>query len=132
MNRKRTVVVICAVVIAVISFFTGLIVGKSEQKNSNTSSALTGGQTFYATVKENNNGSFLVEGLPVNDINFRGEFRFTVSDDTKLEWRYEDIYVNELCIGNNISITFTGDIQETYPAVIMDVTKIQLLDDEKN
>ena len=31
MNRKRTVVVICAVVIAVISFLTGFIVGKSEQ-----------------------------------------------------------------------------------------------------
>ena len=66
-----------------------------------------------------------------DDFNFRGEFRFIVSDDTKLEWMYEDISVNELCIGNNISITFTGDIQETYPAVIMDVTKIQLLDDEK-
>lgn len=132
MNRKRIMVVICAVVIATISFLMGFIVGKSEQKKSNTSSALTGGQTFYATIKENNSGLFWVEGLPVNDINFRGEFRFTVSDDTKLEWRYEDIAVNELCIGNNISITFTGDIQETYPAVIMDVTKIQLLDDEKN
>lgn len=131
MNKKRIMVVICAVVIAIISFLTGFTAGKSEQKNSNTSFALTG-QTFYATIKENNNGSFLVEGLPVNDINFRGEFRFIVSDDTKLEWMYEDISVNELCIGNNISITFTGDIQETYPAVIMDVTKIQLLDDEKN
>lgn len=125
-------VAVCAVVIAVISFLTGFIVGKSDQKNTNMSSALTGSQTFYATIKENNSGLFLVEGLPVNDINFRGEFRFTVSDATKLEWRYEDISVNELSIGNNISITFTGGIQETYPAVILDVTKIQLLNDEKN
>lgn len=132
MNKKRIMVVIFAVVVAVTSFLMGFIVGKSEQKSSNMSSALTGSQTFYATIKENNNGSFLVEGLPVNDINFRGEFRFAVSDDTKLEWRYEDISVNELSIGNNISITFTGGIQETYPTVILDVTKIQLLNDEKN
>jgi len=88
-------------------------------------------QTFYAEIKNINNTNLLVDGLEVNDINYRGEFSFKVSEKTKIEWRNTKIDFSELEKGDNISITFTGDIQESYPAKINDVVKIQLLDDEK-
>lgn len=88
-------------------------------------------QTFYAEIKKINGTNLLVDGLDVNDINYRGEFSFKVTGQTKLEWRNTAIDFSELDEGDNISITFEGEIQETYPARINDVVRIQLLDDEK-
>ena len=50
--------------------------------------------------------------------------------ETELEWRNTKINVTDLNVGDNISITFTGEILDSYPAQIKDVVKIQLLDDE--
>ena len=88
-------------------------------------------QTFYAKITNINNENLLVDGLDVNDINYRGEFSLKVKEHTKIEWRNIAINIEELDKGDNISITFKGEIQETYPAQITDVVKIQLLDDEK-
>lgn len=87
-------------------------------------------QTFYAVIKENNDGHMLVEGLDVNDINFRGEFTFTVLPETELTWRYTPVSLSDFDPGDTVSVTFTGEIMESYPAQIADVVKIQLLDDE--
>jgi len=91
----------------------------------------TNSQTFYAEIKNINNTSLLVDGLEVNDINYRGEFSFKITEETKLEWRNTTIDISDLDEGDNISITFEGEIQETYPANINDVVRIQLLDNEK-
>lgn len=88
-------------------------------------------QTFYAEIKNINGANLLVDGLDVNDINYRGEFSFKIDEETKLEWRNTTIDISDFDEGDNISITFEGSIQETYPAKISDVVKIQLLDDEK-
>lgn len=48
-----------------------------------------------------------------------------------MTWRYTEISVEDLDIGDTVSITFTGEIQETAPAKITHVTQIQLLEDEK-
>ena len=46
------------------------------------------GQTFYAVIDQID-GSFLtVTGLEVNDINHRGQFTFSVEENTVLEWRH--------------------------------------------
>jgi len=88
-------------------------------------------QTFYAKITKINNTNLLVDGLDVNDINYRGEFSFKVKENTKLEWRNTEIDISDLDEGDNISITFKGAVQESYPAGITDVVRIQLLDDEK-
>ena len=67
----------------------------------------------------------------MNDINYRGTFDFSIRKDAKLLWRGETIAVSDFHIGNTISITFSGEIQETNPAHILNVTRTQLLDDEK-
>lgn len=89
------------------------------------------GATFYATITDKNENHFTVEGLSVNDINGRGAFTFSLDEDTVLEWRHTPVTADELEVGDNISITHTGEILEIYPANIVKVLRVQLLDDEK-
>lgn len=87
-------------------------------------------QTFYATISDIQNNTFTVTGMEVNDINFRGSFRFTIADGTKITWRYTDISVDDLDVGDNIAITFTGEILEIDPGQIQQVEIIQLGDEK--
>ncbi len=88
-------------------------------------------QTFYATVSDIRDNAVTVTGMEVNDINFRGEFCFSVTEETEITWQYTDISLGDLEAGDNVSITFTGEVMETSPAQIQGVEMIQLLDDEK-
>lgn len=88
-------------------------------------------QTFYATITEINGNNFTVEGLDINDINYRGAFTFSVIAETELVWRGTEMQVEEFDIGDIISVSFTGLVQESYPGHILDVVRVQLLDDEK-
>ena len=132
-KELKIILIIMLVIIAlVIGYFVGYkraydkIESASQNVNYNNEQ-----QTFYAEIKEiNNNNVFLVEGLSVNDINYRGDFTFSVVEETKLEWRGTEISISDLKVGDNISITFDGEILDTYPAQIKEVIKIQLLDDE--
>lgn len=90
-------------------------------------------QTFYATISriyDTNGNALLVKGMEVNDINFRGEFQISVKDETKIIWRGTDIAFEDLDVGDNISITFTGGVKESWPGKISEVISIQLLDDD--
>lgn len=88
-------------------------------------------QTFYATITERDDDFFAVEGLSVNDLNFRGDFTFTITTDTILMWRGETLTSEELQVGDRVAVTFDGTIQETYPAVLTGILQIQLLEDER-
>lgn len=96
----------------------------------NTAPPVTG-DTFYATIEEINGSRLLVKGLEVNDINSRGRFDFNVTPATELEWRHTAIRLDDLQVGDRVSVTYVGDIQETEPAGITDVRKVKLLEDEK-
>lgn len=96
----------------------------------NTAPPLTD-STFYATIEEINGARLLVKGLEVNDINSRGRFDFNVTPATELEWRHTAIRLEDFQVGDRVSITYVGDIQETEPAGIPDVRRIKLLEDEK-
>ena len=127
--------IILVILIVVISLVLGYFIGykraydKIESANQNISYNNTQ-KTFYAEIEEIKDNFILVKGLSVNDINFRGEFTISVVEETELEWRNTKINVTDLNVGDNISITFTGEILDSYPAQIKDVVKIQLLDDE--
>jgi len=86
---------------------------------------------FYAEILERNGNYFHVKGLSVNDINFRGEFTFSAKEDTALIWCGTNITLDDLDVGDNISITFSGGVLETDPAQINNIKAIKLLDDEK-
>lgn len=89
---------------------------------------------FNARIKEireyNGITTILIEGLESNDINHRGEFDFSVDNDTELLWKEAKIELSSLKEGQNVSITSTGEILESYPAQLTKVTKIIVLEDE--
>ena len=62
-----------------------------------------------------------VTGMEVNDINFRQEFSFVIVEETKITWRYTEIALEDLEVGDHISITFTGAILESYPGQIHEI-----------
>ena len=133
MKRKRkllfvVVFVLYIVILAGISFFIG---NQSARKQIENLADGGTAETFYAEISDRKNNFLRVTGLEINDINFRGDFVFSIDEETKMTWRYTEISVEDLDIGDTVSITFTGEIQETAPAKITHVTQIQLLEDEK-
>ena len=88
--------------------------------------------TFYATILYIDQNVLLVEGLEVNDINTRGKFYLTVDENTRLDWLGTEITLTDLDVGDRIAITWSGLVQESSPANIVNpVHRIKLLDDEK-
>ena len=86
--------------------------------------------TFYATILTIDQNVLLVEGLEDNDINTRGQFYIQVDENTRLDWLGTEITLSDLDVGDRIAITWSGLVQETYPARIVDpVHRIKLLDD---
>ena len=118
--------------IAVAILAVGYLAGykSASHQIENTSQAMDQ-QTFYAQVKEINDDRFLVEGLPVNNINYRGAFDFSATEKTKLLWRGTKMGLSDFDVGDTVSITFEGEVLETYPGQIPKVVKIELLDDKK-
>lgn len=91
----------------------------------------TGTETFYATIESINDNFLIVQGLEVNDINKRGQFQFSVDDSTTFEWHNTEIQINDLQVGDTISVTYSSDVAESIPAGIQNIIRIILLDDEK-
>ena len=130
-------ILILLVITSIASYYVGSIITYKKLDNSLNNHKVNY-QSFYATITDIKDTGFEkehklleVKGLDINDINFRGNFEFIITEATELEWRYTKLENNELEIGDNISIIFTGNIQEKDPAHIEDVLKIQLLDDKK-
>ena len=92
------------------------------------------GDVFNAKIKEireyNGVTSILIEGLDTNDINHKGEFDFSIDNNTELLWNNTEIELSDLKEGQNVSITSTGAVLESYPAQLTEVTKIIVLDDK--
>lgn len=138
--KKETKIILSIIVImfvAIVSYFIGYKKAYDDYERDLDNHKVSY-NTFYATITDIedtgltiDDTAITVKGLDINDINFRGNFKFIITEATEIEWRYTNIDASELEIGDNISIIFTGGIQETDPAKIDDVLKIQLLDDEK-
>ena len=44
-------------------------------------------ETFYAAITDISDSSITVQGMEINDINFRGRFTFPVMEETSYLWR---------------------------------------------
>ena len=126
MKNKYLISIVFIIVIFIVGFVSYNI-GKNNSNKTNNMDM----QTFYAIIEKITGNTILVKGIKENDINYRGAFSIEVSDDTILEWRYTAIKLADLDEGDTISISFVGEVLESYPAMIKKVEKIQLLDDEK-
>lgn len=136
-SKQKVLIIIGMIVIIGVSFVVGLFIGKMNVVNDDLAiSKVVYGQTFYAnieSIKKYNDGSFHlnVKGLEVNDINYRGDFTFTIDDSMDMTWRGEKIKVSNLKEGNTISITFVDEVfSDISPTPLTEVVKIQILDDE--
>lgn len=101
-----------------------------------------GNDVFKATIKEireyNGITTILIKGLESNDINYRGEYEFSVDNDTKLLWiepystksSYTEIELSSLKEGQNVSITSIGEVLESYPAKLTKVTEVVVLEEK--
>lgn len=87
-------------------------------------------QTFYATVSKIEGNNLTVQGMDENDVNYRGAFWFPAEEVTEITWRNTDISIEDLDVGDQISVSFTGEILAAYPAKITQVEAIRLLEDE--
>lgn len=89
---------------------------------------------FYAKIKKiiEYNGviTILIEGLESNDINYRGEFEFSIDNETKLLWKETKVEVSDLKEGQNVLVTSAGEILERYPAKLTKVIKVIVLENE--
>lgn len=147
MNKKSFIILITVVITAII---IGVIIKSTNKKynienlnNENEKNLTLNNELifnnedpvdiFSANIKKinkyNETTSILVKGLDSNDANHIGEFEFSISDDTELLWKENKIEISNLKIGQNISITSTGDILESYPIKLTKVTKVIVLDD---
>lgn len=137
-ESKIILSIIVILLVAIVSYFVGYKKAYNDYEsflNNNDNGVKY--QSFYATITDIedtgltiDDTALTVKGLDINDINFRGNFKFVITEATEIEWRYTKLDTSELEIGDKISIIFTGNIQESEPAKIEDVLKIQLLEDE--
>ena len=125
--KKRVLVVLGAAVLLAGAFVGGFFVGRNNQKLAD----LPNCEVVYAEIISVNGSNFHVKGLDVNDINGRGEFTFSVKENTKLVWRGTELSLSDFQAGDRIAFYWRGLILESYPAQVQNVVMIKLLDDER-
>lgn len=136
-NKKRIGILVGIVLCIGIGFGIGLWIGRQNVVNNDLAFSRIYGQTFYATiesVKQYNDGRFHinVKGLEVNDINYRGNFTFAVTDTIEMTWQGEKIGISDLQEGDILSITFTDEIlNDISPTPLNEVVKVQLLNEKR-
>lgn len=120
MKRYLNIFFRCVILIALLlmAFLLGRLTVPKENQN-----------TFYATIENISGQEFLVKGLEVNDVNYRGEFRFSVDDGTDLIWHNTKISLSDFLVGDTVSISYSGNVAESDPAIIDNISKLILLND---
>lgn len=134
-NMQKLIMGFVILIIIVVSFLGGIFIGQAYSPKNDLWINRIDSTTFYATIEEikeyNGVTRVFVKGLDINDINYRGEYYFSIKENTAITWRTENITISDLNVGDNISITFTDEtILTIYPTPLNEVIKINLLDDE--
>ncbi len=88
------------------------------------------GVTFYAHIVSIDDTWVRVEGLEINDINSRGTVEFKVTEDTQLVWRNTELPLRSFDPGDLVAITHSGGVLERDPGYLLQVDRVQLLDDK--
>lgn len=84
---------------------------------------------FYAEVMSIDNGTVIVDGLEINNINFRDEFSLSIDESTEIMWRGTYLNLDSIQVGDTIAVYFGGEVIESSPARIPIVKKIEKLND---
>ncbi len=129
---KKIVMMLIIFILVVVVFILGINIVKPKISSLHTS-FYGETRTFYATIKEVREyegiTTLLVEGIESNDINHRGNFTFSVND-TRVLWKGATVSTSYLKKGMLITIGKYDYVQETYPAKLVNVKSIIILQDE--
>lgn len=117
--------IIVLIVGLVVSYFVGYKTAYDNFEDAMSRTSLDI-YSFYAEVKDVGENTLSVEGIALNEENYRGEFKYEVWGETRIEWHDELISLNDLSEGDLVSITLA-----TAGGGITDVYQIRLLEDEK-
>ena len=117
---KKAGLLIVIILLITVSMLGGYSLGREA--------GIAEGKTFYAVIDDIRGGGLTVIGLDENDINHRGAFRFSM-EEVPATWRSTDIMLTDLQVGDVVAVTYTGFVQETDPAGLTDVRKVELLSD---
>ncbi|MED3575457.1 hypothetical protein [Cytobacillus praedii] len=109
-----------------ISYFAGYVKAYKDYEEDAWVMSHSDIQTFYAEVKEVGENSILVEGISLNDENYRGEFQYDIWEEVSIYRQDAVIRLSDLSEGDLISITLLTD-----RTGITNIFKIQLLADKK-
>ncbi|NEU32108.1 hypothetical protein GN156_15235 [bacterium LRH843] len=127
---NRVAIVMTTIIVLLIgiliSYFVGYVNAYKDYEEELWSLSASDIQTFYAEVKEVGENSILVEGISLNDENYRGEFQYDVWGEVSIYRQDAVIQLSDLSEGDLISITLVTD-----RTGFTDIFKIQLLSDKK-
>jgi len=89
-------------------------------------------ETFYAEVKSVDGSHILVQGLEINDRNYRGEYTLQIYGETEMIWHNTKISISDLEVGHVVSVEIysVDGVIDTSADVLMDIAKIKILSDE--
>ena len=144
-NRARIIFLIVVTIFIIESTIFLIIILKKEDKISHLNIMLDGyerseeamrkqfleSDTFYATISGKiNDNDIIVNGMEVNDINYRVEFYIKINPYTKIFWEWYEIEASELDIVDNIAITLDKTELSYYFDRITNILKIHVLNYE--
>lgn len=88
--------------------------------------------SFSAHVLESMPRCLLVEGIPENDINHRGQFWVSLKEDDPkgivLDESGNEIDIAQVSVGDSVAIVYNGPVLETNPRQIYGVVLIQVVE----
>jgi len=126
-DKVAIVMTIIVLIIGIlISYYAGYVNAYKDYEEDAWVMSHSDIQTFYAEVKEVGDNSILVEGISLNDVNYRGEFQYAVWEEVSIYRQDAVIQLSDLSEGDLVSITLLTD-----RTGITNIFKIQLLVDKK-
>lgn len=124
--------VVLLFVAGMISYFIGYKAAYDDFEYGSEQSRLVH-ETFYAEVKEVDGQHVLVQGLEINDRDYRGEYILEIYAETELTWHDTEISISDLEVGHIVSVEIysVDGVIDTSTDILVDIAKIQILSDEK-
>ncbi|MDX8367664.1 hypothetical protein [Cytobacillus sp. IB215665] len=125
MVPPNRVAIVMTIIVLIIGIFISYIAGYANAKDDAWVMSHSDIQTFYAEVKEVGEKTLLVDGISLNDENYRGEFQYDIWGEVSIYRQDAVIRLSDLSEGDLVSITLLTD-----RTGITNIFKIQLLADK--
>jgi len=123
MKSKVILAVVIFLFLGTALFGAGYLLGQKNVPEETVS--------FYAVVLDNDGTGLLVSGIPENDINHRGEFRLTLKNPDDRNSLVDEsgipISLSDIKTDDEVQVTYSGPVLESYPVQIPGVIRIRLL-----